>query len=175
MLDVCAGYAEGASSLLPDGYPNHGNYSRAEAAPVENPSDSAGWHAMPSQSGPKTRRTRRMDLWREGELVKVELGFQDSGANPEGGRTAIHEYLVHAEIDAAAGVLTALQALPLVLPYRECPGASIKATRMIGQKVRGFRQSVLETLPSTLGCTHLNDVLRTLADIPRLAQSLPSV
>jgi hypothetical protein len=32
---------------------------------------------------------------------------------------------------------------------------------------------VLETLPSTLGCTHLNDVLRALADVPELAGLLP--
>src|SRR5204863_166037 len=35
------------------------------------------------------------------------------------------------------------------------------------------RTSDAEVLPSTLGCTHLNDVLRALADVPGLAQDLP--
>jgi hypothetical protein len=103
----------------------------------------------------------------------VDAGFQDSGSNPDGGRTAIHEYRVYAEIDPVSGQLLALQALPLILPYRECPGASVKATRMIGKDAREFRGSVLESLPSTLGCTHLNDVLRALADVPALSELLP--
>jgi hypothetical protein len=44
---------------------------------------------------------------------------------------------------------------------------------MIGRNVAEFRSAVLETLPSTLGCTHLNDVLRALSDVPTLARLLP--
>ncbi|MDP3675153.1 MAG: DUF2889 domain-containing protein [Novosphingobium sp.] len=169
MLDICTGFAEGSSSLAADGTPEHIDQSSTEVGPLENPGDAAGWHAMPFQQGPQKRRARRIDLWREGDLIKVDAGFQDSGSNPNGGRTAIHEYRVHAEIAAASGELVALQALPLILPYRECPGAAIKATRLIGRNVAEFRNAVLETLPSTLGCTHLNDVLRALADVPVLA------
>jgi hypothetical protein len=118
------------------------------------------------------RRARRIDLWREGELIAVDAAFQDSGTNPTGGRLCVHEYRVYAEIEESSGILVALQALPLVLPFAECPGASVKASRMIGQKVESFRDTVLETLPSVLGCTHLNDVLRALADVPLLARHL---
>ena len=45
---------------------------------------------------------------------------------------------------------------------------------MIGHKVTDFRNDVLETLPGTLGCTHLNDVLRSFADVPKLAKYLPN-
>jgi Protein of unknown function (DUF2889) len=62
---------------------------------------------------------------------------------------------------------------PRVLPYRECPNAAPNATRMIGQRLADFRQSVITTLPNTLGCTHLNDVLRSLAEVPQLAENLP--
>lgn len=173
MVDICTGFAEGASSLATDGSPEHATQSFTEVGPLEDPDDAAGWHAMPFQQGPQKRRARRIDLWREGDLIKVDAGFQDSGSNPNGGRTAIHEYRVYAEIDPATGELVALQALPLILPYRECPGAAIKATRLIGRNVADFRNAVLETLPSTLGCTHLNDVLRALADVPELARHLP--
>jgi hypothetical protein len=174
MLNICTGFAEGASSLADDdGAAGQFAQSSAEVGPLENPEDAAGWHAMPFQQGPQKRRARRIDLWREGDLIKVDAGFQDSGSNPNGGRTAIHEYHIHAEIGLATGELVALQALPLILPFRECPGAAIKATRLIGQNVAEFRNAVLETLPSTLGCTHLNDVLRALADVPVLARQLP--
>jgi hypothetical protein len=49
----------------------------------------------------------------------------------------------------------------------------MKAARMVGQNVGEFRQAVLDTLAGTLGCTHLNDVLRALADVPTLARLLP--
>ena len=173
MLNVCTGFAEGASSLHADGASNTVDQSYAEVGPLENPDDAIGWHPMPFQQGPQKRRSRRIDLWREDGLVKIDAAFQDSGSNPNGGRTAIHEYRLFAEVDEASGRLVALQVLPLILPFRECPGASVKATRMIGQNVADFRGAVLETLPSTLGCTHLNDVLRALADVPVLARLLP--
>lgn len=172
MLNICAGFAEGASSLIEEGRPDIVNQSSADVGPLENPDDALGWHAMPVQQGPQKRRARRMDLWLEDGVIKVDAGFQDSGSNPNGGRTAIHEYRIYAEVDQASNRLLALQVLPLILPYRECPGASVKATRMIGSDVTEFRASILEALPSTQGCTHLNDMLRSLADVPELAKNL---
>ena len=43
---------------------------------------------------------------------------------------------------------------------------------MIGEDVAKFRENVIETLPLTLGCTHLNDTLRALSDVPDLARNL---
>jgi hypothetical protein len=173
MTNVCTGFAEGASSLGRSDGPMHDENSVAEVLPLEHPDDPAGWHDMPRQEGPQNRRARRIDLWRDGAVIKLDAGFQDSGSNPRGTRSAIHEYRVHAEVDPASFRLISLQALPLILPFRECPGAAIKATRMIGQDLGAFRGAVVDTLPSTLGCTHLNDVLRALADVPVLAAQLP--
>jgi hypothetical protein len=172
MMNICTGFAEGASSLDESNAVSLSSQSSTEVGSLENPDDPLGWHLLPAQEGPKNRRARRIDLWREDELIKVDAAFQDSGSNPQGGRTAVHEYRVYAEIDAATGILLALQALPMILPFRECPGASIKATRLVGQNVASFREAVVETLPGTLGCTHLNDVLRALADVPLLARQL---
>jgi hypothetical protein len=173
MTDICTGFAAGGSSFFPDGTPDNMNQSSAEVGPLEHPDDALSWHAMPFQRGPRKRRSRRIDLWREGSLIKIDAAFQDSGSNPDGGRTAIHEYRVYAEIEEATAILVALQSLPMILPYRECPGAAVKASRMIGRNVADFRDDVLEVLPGTLGCTHLNDVLRGLADVPSLAALLP--
>ena len=174
MVNICTGFTEGGSSLSEDGSVDHSDQSATEVGPLANPDDPAGWHDMPVQEGrPLARRARRIDIWRAEGVLKVDAGFQDSGPNPGGTRTAIHEYRVYAEIDEADGTLLALQALPLILPFRECPGASMKAARMVGQNVGEFRQSVLDTLVGTIGCTHLNDVLRALADVPALAAMLP--
>lgn len=174
MVNICTGFTEGASSLTDEGVPDHVNQSSTEVGPLANPEDPVGWHAMPDQAGrPQARRARRIDIWRGEGVLKVDAAFQDSGPSPQGTRTAIHEYRVYAEVDEASETLVSLQALPLILPYRECPGASVKAARMIGQPVGAFREAVLETLVGTLGCTHLNDVLRALADVPALARLLP--
>jgi len=173
MEDICTGFAAGASSLLEDGTVHLAVLSRAEVGPLEDPADPLSWHELPMQVGPKMRRARRIDLWREGDVIKVDAYFQDSGGMPSGMRLAIHEYRVYAEVEEGTGRLLALQALPLVLPFRECPGASVKATRLVGRAVADFRASVPEVLGSTLGCTHLNDVLRGLADVPLLATLLP--
>jgi hypothetical protein len=173
-VDICTGFAKGASSLLANGEPDRDKASFATVPSLDRPDDTLGWHPLRSQNGPQMRRARRIDLWREGDSLKVDAGFQDSGNLPEGGRAAIHEYRIHAEIDATTGVLLTMQVQPLILPFHECPGASVKAMRMVGQRVAEFRAAVVERLPATLGCTHLNDMLRSLADVPRLAKSLPA-
>jgi len=171
--NICTGFATGASSLTPDGLPAHGELGRTIVGPLEPADDPLGWHSMPAQSGVKFRRARRLDLFRDGDLLHADLGFQDSGSNPEGTRSALHEYRVHAEIDPATMTLVSLQALPLILPFRECPGAAVKIGRLVGQPVASLRDAVPTILRSTLGCTHLNDVLRSLADVPVLARNLP--
>lgn len=172
MLNICTGFAEGSSAMHADGTPNLHNQSSARIGPLAHPGDDLGWHVMPSQHGPQARRSRRIDIWREDGLIKVDASLQDSGTDPDGGRRAVHEYRLFADVDSTTNRLVALQALPHILPFQECPGAVAKATGMIGQDVVTFRESVIETLPSTLGCTHLNDMLRALADVPELARQL---
>jgi hypothetical protein len=174
-VNICAGFAEGSSALDAENRPAITQQRRTDVPPLENPDDPAGWHeAIAPAGGPHMRRARRFDLWRDGESIRVDAGFQDSGNTPDGGRVAIHEYRVHAVIDAETMVVRSLQALPLILPFAECPAASINASRMVGHRIGDFRQRVIETLPGTQGCTHLNDVLRALADVPELARYLPT-
>ena len=175
MLDICTGFAEGSSALLGGGTIGPAFQDPTHVGALEDVGDPAGWHEMPEQTGPAMRRARRIDLWRDGDMIMVDAAFQDSGTSPKGGRRGVHEYRVYAEVDAQTGVLLTLQALPLILPFAECPGASVKAARLVGCKVADLREAVLEVLPGTLGCTHLNDVLRALADVPVLATHLESV
>ena len=56
MMNICTGFAEGASSLHHDGQPDTVNQSSADVGPLENPEDAMGWHAMPVQEGPQKRR-----------------------------------------------------------------------------------------------------------------------
>ncbi len=115
---------------------------------------------------------RRIDVWREGGLIRVDSAFQDSAALPRGGRTGLHEYGLRATADAE-GRLLSIEADPRVLPYAECPSAVVNIQVLIGTPLAEMRGAVLTKLRKTAGCTHLNDAMRALADVPRLVASLP--
>jgi Protein of unknown function (DUF2889) len=172
MEGICAGFRPGASSLTPEGRPRHDIQSSTPVPPLSNPEDPEGWHAAPNQEGVAMRRARWIDAWIDDGAIRIEAGFQDSATDPGGGRVAVHEYLVSALVDVHTGNLITLSADPRILPYRECPAAVGNISRMIGLPVATFRASVLAELPGTLGCTHLNDVLRALADVPYLGVML---
>jgi hypothetical protein len=119
------------------------------------------------------RRARRIDVWREGGELRIDAMFRDSCWDPDGQEVAVHEYQLIAGADEAAGALTSMVATPRVLPYVECPLAARNATRLVGSPLRTLRTEVLERLRGTDCCTHLNDALRALAEVPVLAASLP--
>lgn len=173
MKGICTGFRPGASSLAADGSARHDNQSACPVVDLANPEDPDGFHTLERPDGVGMRRARWIDLWRDGDEIAIEAGFQDSGTAPEGGRVAVHEYRVRARASRDGERLIALEAVPHILPYRECPDAAGNVGRLIGAPLRQFRTHVLEVLPGTLGCTHLNDVLRALADVPFLARKLP--
>lgn len=171
MEGVCSGFAPGSSALLDMDTRAMQRQNCAAVPSLVNPKDPDGWHAMPEQEGVGMRRARRLDIWRDGARLMIDVGFQDSATAPDGeDRIAVHEYNVKAE--AEDGVLTKLTVVPHILPFAECPGAVSHAQRIVGTPMVKLREQVLETLPGILGCTHLNDVMRAMADMPHLAELL---
>ena len=172
MEGICAGFRPGSSALSSDGTSNPTNQSATRVPPLPHPDDPMGWHELARQEGVGMRRARRLDVWLE-DLVHIDIGFQDSATAPDGGdRIAVHEYRVTATADPATFELLSVVADPRVLPYGECPAASPNVMLMAGAALGSFRREVLARLPGTLGCTHLNDVLRSMADAPQLIRRL---
>ncbi|MEH6757304.1 MAG: DUF2889 domain-containing protein [Parasphingorhabdus sp.] len=167
MEGVCAGFAPGASSLKADGSPRNDIQSMAAVPSLVHPDDPEGWHPLADQKGCAMRRARRIDIWVD-DVVQIDIGFQDSANAPGGGRIAVHEYRVRATADLKSLELLSIDVDPRILPYRECPAASPNASKMIGVKLGDLRETVLEQLRGTVGCTHLNDVLRSMTDVPQL-------
>ena len=172
MEGICAGFRPGASSLNPDGSPRSDVQSSAEVGSLINPDDPHGWHELPAQDGVGMRRARWIDVWEDGNTIKIEAGFQDSSTEPRGGRRAVHEYWIKAEARREDMVLTKVTADANILPYRECPAAAPNIDRVVGLSLTQMRREVIAKLPGTLGCTHLNDVLRGLEDVPTLIKKL---
>ena len=171
MMNVCLGFAEGSTSLSGE----FGSTTSERCAVVQslvNPEDPEGWPAMPHYTEASMRRARRIDVWLEHDMTRAEVYFQDSASRADGSRVAVHEYCLQAYIDSSSGALVRLEAEPHILPYPECPNAIANLDRLLGTPVQELRTTVLKRLARTEGCTHLNDAVRSLAEVPVLADHL---
>jgi hypothetical protein len=158
--NICSGLRTGSSglSMAADGI---------DAGILRDPADPEGWHEFPAAPGPGMRRARRIDISRD-TLIRIDAHFQDSATTPDGTRAALHEYRIRATADPVSLVLLSVEAEPRVLPFAECPAAAANARRMVGKTLAALREAVLDELRGVAGCTHLNDALRALADVPLL-------
>lgn len=173
MEGVCIGFRPGSSALKLQGEADM-DQNRVRVKPLPRPDDPDGWHPLVERAAMNFRRARRLDVWREEGAIHVDAAFQDSSSAPDGGdRIAIHEYRLRATADADADArLRTLDITPGTLPYKECPAAMANAGELIGAPLGTLRELVLERLRRTAGCTHLNDMLRSLAEVPVLAADL---
>jgi len=164
---VCIGFRPGASSLNEDGTPR-ASYNATPVVELPLPDDPHSWHALPDNRGVAFRRARHIDVWCD-DVLRIEAGFQDSATHPAGGRVAVHEYRLSGSVDPTNFELLSIEASPGTLPYSSCPAAILNLSRLVGVPVGELRNSVPEQLARTAGCTHLNDALRALAEVPVLA------
>jgi hypothetical protein len=170
--DICAGWQSGGTLLanLSDGGPpaTLGPVARS----VLEHDDPDAWHPLDPLLPATMRRARRIDVWRDDDLIRVDVFFRDSMMGRTGVETAVHEYAVDVVVDAATMTVVSCVASPRVLPWRECPEAIGSAGRLVGRSVRALRPELRTELVGTSTCTHLNDVLRGLEDVDWLSQTL---
>lgn len=170
-VGICAGFQEGSNAIGPDGK-NLLIHQVQNVAQLLREDDPLAWHKMQDEiDQPAMRRVRRIDVWVD-QVINIEAFFQDSCTTPSHGRVAVHEYQIHATADLSTGELLTVEADPRILPFDACPGAARNVDRMIGIPLIEFRQAVLDRLPGTLGCTHLSDALRALAEVPLMVNHL---
>jgi len=175
--DVCAGWAHDATMMV------HLRETGALPVPLGPPAplleaddDPVSWHTMAPLPPHGVRRRRRLDLMSPVDLGadhQVDLHFRDSHADEVGNETVLHEYSVTAAVDAAAGRIVAVTAEAQVLPWLECPAALASAQRISGMELAELRPRVRKEFVGRSTCTHLNDCLRSLADITTLLDELP--
>lgn len=173
MQGTCSGFRPGSSGLRPDGTLLQVGKNTARTRSLDDPADPLGWHELHEHPDVAIRRARRIDVWVDDGRIEIDAMFRDSVWAPEGHEEVLHEYQMLGSAERATGTLLAITAVPRVLPYAECPGAAPNAAWLEGTDMRALRSTVLERLRGTDCCTHLNDGLRSLAEVPVLAASLP--
>ncbi len=168
---ICSGLRPGGTAQLAivDGSDPGHSLRRAGLLATDDP---WAWHEFPERPEVAMRRHRRIDVARDGDSLAVDAFFRDSCWEPDGTEMALHEYTVTARVDAATRTLSEVRAQPHVLPFPECQWAPPHVELLLGRPVETFRTSVQTTLTEIQSCTHLNDMLRCLAEVPALAAAL---
>jgi len=173
MEGVCIGFAPGGSAL--EEQRSGFSMNRIQIVPrLVADDDPDGWHELADLPDVSFRRARRIDVWRDpiDNTIMIDSGFQDSAGSPHQARVAVHEYVLRATVDPHTMLVTSVEADPRILPFRTCPNAVGTAVAVVGTPVAELRTTVLERLAKTQGCTHLNDALRALAEVPALLSKL---
>jgi hypothetical protein len=175
VTDLCAGWAVEATIM--EAVRNTGAVPAPTAPPVpaETATDEAAWHARPHLPGGATRRARRLDLVaadNPNEIMRFDAHFRDSYCDADDGEGAVHEYSLRGRFDPLRRTIVTIDAKAHVLPWTECPQAIASASRVAGTTVDDLRARVRTEFIGTSTCTHLNDMLRSLADLPALAAPL---
>jgi hypothetical protein len=180
--DQCAGWAAEATIL--------DTVRTYESIPVptsprvpDEPEDADAWHERPMLPTGATRRARRLDVVvdragapdasdaSDASTLHFDAHFRDSYRDADG-EGALHEYSLRGRFDPATRTIVSLDATAHVLPWTECPQAVASARRIVGTTADDLRSRVRTDLTGTSTCTHLNDMLRSLADLPVLAAGL---
>jgi len=172
MSDLCAGWAADATILqavratgsIP--VPTTAIFTAGAA------DDAEAWHEYDALPAGGMRRARRIDLAADdpdGATLGFDVHFRDSHRDGEEGEGAVHEYGVRGRFTRDTRIVLALDAVAHVLPWTECPGALGSARRIVGTTLDDLRARVRTDFVGATTCTHLNDVLRSLADLPALA------
>lgn len=167
MAGVCIGFGPGSAALTEAGEARPVDNTRP-VEPLADPGDTAGWHELLEPAGMSMRRARRTDAWVDDGLIQIDAMFQDSCTTPSGGRVAVHEYQVRAQARPGTYELVSVTASPRVLPFGECPKAVTRIGELVGAPLPALRDEVIDRLHTTNGCTHLNDELRALAEVPAM-------
>ena len=173
--DLCAGWKAGGTIMqgFAEGIPPV--VTGPDAPSLDRDDDPLAWHEMTAEV-PRhgMRRRRRVDVTRDfdADTVHVDAHFRDSYMNADAEETVVHEYTVTMALSAEDHRVLASVATPHVLPWFECPEAAASAGRLVGGTLDGLRTSVRAEFLGATTCTHLNDALRALEDVPVLARQL---
>jgi hypothetical protein len=169
---ICSGLRPGGSAQQAFSGERESVHAIRTAGRLVTDDDVYAWHEFPPRPVVSMRRHRRIDVTPVDDVFEIDAFFRDSYWEPDGTEMALHEYNVVASVDAADLTLRSVEATPRVLPFPECQWAPEHAVLLVGRPVQSFRTDVQTTLTELQACTHLNDMLRCLTEVPALAAAV---
>ena len=171
VADQCAGFA--TNGLLMNSF-EAGDpvvVTGPQAPDLDHDDDPLAWHPISPLPRHAMRRRRRIDAYEESAgRIGIDAMFRDTYVRSDGVETIVHEYTLAAAVDADTGVIVESRAIPRVLPWQECPGAVASAERITGMTLSQLHFRVRQELFGISTCTHLNDLLRSIADAEALIE-----
>lgn len=174
VADQCAGFVTGGLLMSSFEAGDPAIVTGPVAPDLDDPTDPGGWHDMAPLPIHGMRRRRRLDVAENdtAPTVSIDAMFRDTYVRGDGQETIIHEYSLTAVVDPGSGLILQSDAVPRVLPWQECPGAVASARRITGMTLSDLHFRVRQELTGTSTCTHLNDLLRFVADARALIEHL---
>jgi len=173
VADQCAGFATGGLLMTSFEAGDPAVVTGPEAPDLDHGDDPLAWHEVSQLPRYGMRRRRRIDVFEETpERIGIDAIFRDTYVRGDDVETIIHEYTLVATVDAKTRVIIESHATPRVLPWQECPGAVASAERITGMTLSELHFRVRQELFGTSTCTHLNDLLRSVADAEALMTRL---
>ncbi|MFF7945199.1 DUF2889 domain-containing protein [Nocardia gamkensis] len=172
VADRCAGFITGGLLMSSFEAGDPALVTGPIAPDLEDSDDLLSWHDLAPLPIHGMRRRRRIDVaGAEDGTVAIDAMFRDTYVRGDGQETIIHEYTLTASVDVEDMIVEA-EAVPRVLPWQECPGAVASARRLAGMCLSDLHSRVRNELTGTSTCTHLNDLLRSIADAEVLRHEL---
>lgn len=176
LADQCAGFVTGGVMTTMFASDEAVIVTGPPAPDLRDADDPLAWHEFGGLPLHGMRRVRRVDVTggRDGTEVAIDAMFRDTYVRGDGVETIIHEYTLLATLDRRTGRVLESRATPRVLPWQECPAAAESAGRITGMTLPELHSRVRRELQGTSTCTHLNDLLRSVADAEALIALLPA-
>lgn len=159
MRDVCSGWRSGGAAISAVERMGRAIIPLLPAAPSIRPVEP---DTVPDLPPGWMRRRRRIDVVTGDESHAVEATFRDTWVDADGTEGVLHEYVVRLQLSREGQILD-LRAEPRVLPFAECPSAGEAARDLMGAHIGELAGRVSQELVGVHSCTHLNDLLRSLA------------
>ena len=117
---------------------------------------------------PLHRRTIDFEAFEDDGVLSITGRLRDERPWAEGTALVaqLHDMQLHVEVRAADLTITAARAEMDRYPHTECTDITPKFENLVGLNVgRGYTRAVQERFAGALGCTHLDQLARTLGPV----------